>query len=97
MCKNKASSFSSSYIKVYTPIGTSVDIVIQPPGTYDGFMNVDIWMAPKDTESSEGLCGFMDGDMRNDLKTRTGNVIPLDNLKISSYKRRPSRFTNSWR
>jgi hypothetical protein len=83
-------------LQIFTPIGTWVDAKLHGVGTYNGFMNVDIMMAPKDLEQTEGLCGYLDGKTDNDLKRRDGITIPT-RYDLPNYKRHHNDFSTSWK
>jgi len=53
-------------------------------------MNIDIYMAPKDENNLEGLCGNFDGNVQNDFKHSDGT-------SSSHTLRQPNAFSSSWR
>ena len=56
--------------QVILPTGTSVEISLS------GYqINVAVTASPADVEASEGLCGWYDGDVSNDLRYSDGTVV----------------------
>lgn len=43
-------------------------------GWTNGWMNVEMYLAPKDMGKVQGLCGKADGDKNNDLQHRNSNT-----------------------
>ena len=70
------------------PHGTVVRI-----NTRDNQINVGIVASPYDLHNTEGLCGYYDGNVQNDLLLADGSVYsrPL------SKKRGATAFSYSWR
>lgn len=79
--------------QVHTPIGTYVNIHMDPNRDYHGMLNIDIFMAAKDLENTEGLCGYFDNTVGNDLKKRNGQIIPTTNDKRNYH----ADFSEEWR
>ncbi|WAR02990.1 VWDE-like protein [Mya arenaria] len=76
---------NSEKYRVLTPIGTRIEIRLYG-GSYEGTMNIDIYMAPKDFNSIEGLCGTFDNDVNNDFWGSNGQQLPNE-----------KDFAESWR
>ena len=73
-----------------------MDVKLHGVGTYNGFMNVDIMMAPKDLGRTEGLCGVVDGNTNNDLRGRDGTVTQTRH-DLHIYLRHHKEFSRSWK
>ena len=54
-------------------------------------VNVGIVASPAEIESSDGLCGWFDGDMRNDLRLEDGTVITT----LTQRQEAPA-FSRAW-
>jgi hypothetical protein len=49
-------------------------------------MNIDIVMAPKDFNSTKGLCGIVDSIKENDYHDRNGKALDDSEEFINSWK-----------
>ncbi|XP_060573106.1 neurogenic locus Notch protein-like [Ruditapes philippinarum] len=81
---------------VFTPIGTKITIRLfqnEREGRYEGTMNIDITMAPKDLYNIEGLCGQFDNNPANDFQHRDGTVSAINSANRKSHF---ADFTESW-
>ncbi|XP_060592666.1 von Willebrand factor D and EGF domain-containing protein-like [Ruditapes philippinarum] len=81
---------------VFTPIGTKITIRLfqnEYEGRYEGTMNIDITMAPKDLYNIEGLCGQFDNNPANDFRHRDGTVSAITDANRNSHF---ADFTESW-
>ncbi|KAH3842449.1 hypothetical protein DPMN_115944 [Dreissena polymorpha] len=59
---------TSSVWEIITPIGTTIEVMINPYSeTYRWFMNVQLFMSPRDFNATDGLCGDYDGNSNNDF------------------------------
>ncbi|XP_060574625.1 von Willebrand factor D and EGF domain-containing protein-like [Ruditapes philippinarum] len=75
--------------QVETHIGTLVKIRIGPNPSkldYTNLMNIDIVMAPKDFNSTKGLCGIVDSIKENDYHDRNGKALDDSEEFINSWK-----------
>ncbi|XP_053378775.1 uncharacterized protein LOC123526134 [Mercenaria mercenaria] len=70
--------------RVRAPTGTVIDITLER----SKFMNIDVYMSPRDFGNVEGLCGYFDGNVANDFVHRDGSRSNGNN----DYK-----FSESWR
>ncbi|XP_052772083.1 von Willebrand factor D and EGF domain-containing protein-like [Mya arenaria] len=82
--------------KIYTPIGSWVNIDIEPHLGYKKFMNIAVYSSPKDFNKTQGLCGLYDKNISNDMKYSNGNQDEL-NRNTKSYARHHIEFANSWK
>ncbi|XP_052799670.1 von Willebrand factor D and EGF domain-containing protein-like [Mya arenaria] len=76
---------NSEKYRVLTPIGTRIEIRLYG-GSYKGTMNIDIYMAPKDFNSIEGLCGTFDNDVNNEFLGSNGQQLPNANVFAESWR-----------
>jgi hypothetical protein len=89
--------FSFLRFKIFTPIGTKITVQLfqnEYDRSYQGTMNIDITMAPKDLYNIEGLCGQFDNNPANDFRHRDGTVSAINNANRNSHF---ADFTESWR
>ncbi|XP_053378774.1 uncharacterized protein LOC123526132 [Mercenaria mercenaria] len=70
--------------RVRAPTGTIIDITLRR----SKFMNIDVYMSPRDFGNLDGLCGYFDGIVANDFLHRDGNI---------SNGNADYRFSDSWR
>jgi len=82
----------SDVLQVYTPIGTR--IVIKLIHYWGEAMNIDIFMAPKDRNNIDGLCGNFDGNPSNDLLHRDGVTM---SQTVTTRRGHHIEFANTWR
>ncbi|WAR02756.1 ZAN-like protein [Mya arenaria] len=75
---------NSEKYRVLTPIGTRIEIRLYG-GSYEGTMNIDIYMAPKDFNSIEGLCGTFDNDVNNEFLGSNGQQLLNENDFAESW------------
>ncbi|XP_052798930.1 von Willebrand factor D and EGF domain-containing protein-like isoform X2 [Mya arenaria] len=76
---------NSKKYRVLTPIGTRIEIRLYG-GSYEGTMNIDIYMAPKDFNSIEGLCGTFDNDVNNEFLGSNGQQLLNENDFAESWR-----------
>ena len=67
---------------------------MRPHPSYYNLMNIDVYMAAKDMEQTEGLCGFFDNNPDNDLRKRNRR----DFIQTKKGKRNYHHdFSEEWR
>ncbi|KAH3803304.1 hypothetical protein DPMN_157008 [Dreissena polymorpha] len=77
---------NSGEYRILTPIGTKIQVSV----LYDSNMNIEIIMAPKDFNNTDGLCGSFDNDTKNDFKHYNSNTI------TDHTTHHPNEFSDSW-
>ncbi|WAR02992.1 ZAN-like protein, partial [Mya arenaria] len=100
---------NSEKYRILTPIGTRIEIHLYG-GYYEGTMNIDIYMAPKDFNKTEGLCGIFDNNVNNEFLGSNGQQLPNENvfaemdsdtqnrgLKEKNLFINPDRSLQSWK
>lgn len=88
-----------NYAKIVCPTGTSLKAYLYESwGENEDrfwFINVDVFPTIADYESTEGLCGYLDGNQTNDLTRRDMSV---DDIQLFDYYHvHPNQFSDSWR
>ena len=79
-----------------TPIGGRINIKLLTYTVYEKMLNIDMFMAPKDVSSSQGLCGYLDNDISNDLLHADGTIASfLPTSLQNTYD--VVAFSDSWR
>ncbi|XP_052799316.1 von Willebrand factor D and EGF domain-containing protein-like [Mya arenaria] len=76
---------NSEKYRILTPIGTRIEIHLYG-GYYEGTMNIDIYMAPKDFNKTEGLCGIFDNNVNNEFLGSNGQQLPNENVFAESWR-----------
>ncbi|WAR02988.1 ZAN-like protein [Mya arenaria] len=76
---------NSKKYRVLTPIGTRIEIHLHG-GSYEGTMNIDIYMAPKDLSNIEGLCGTFNNDATYEFLGSNGQQIQNKNDFAESWR-----------
>ncbi|XP_062608125.1 von Willebrand factor D and EGF domain-containing protein-like, partial [Saccostrea cucullata] len=78
--------------KIFFPTGTYVATTLNM--ARDWFIQTQVYPSVADVGKSGGLCGLLDGNIKNDLTRRSGIV---DDPNSFNYRSPPDAFSISWR
>lgn len=62
------------------PTGTRFEVKVKA-----SWLNIDVYVSPSDWNQTEGLCGTYNGNSKDDLTDRNGNIVGR------------TEFVTSWR
>ena len=80
-------------LQILFPTGTSVKILLYNYGIW--VINLEVYPTVLDVSRTTGLCGFLDGNITNDLRREDGT---FDDIGAFSYSigSHPDAFSLSW-